>query len=144
MNRRLICGAVVATAIVAAGCQNSGQVLHDIWYKPIYTIPNTIVVAIRGIDPQQQAVLQQNSPETVKKLQNNDGVVQQQVAPQTQNLMPLTVDDIEALAVAGVKDDVVISEIQTSNTKFSQKDIGVLQQAGIHSAVLDYIKSSAS
>jgi len=95
---------MVAVAIFAQGCQNFGQTMHDVWYKPIGTIPGTISGAIRNqITPQQQATLQQNSPGTLEKIQHNDNVAAQQAAPsqqgsaQTQDLAPLTVDEIKAL-----------------------------------------------
>jgi hypothetical protein len=55
----------------------------------------------------------------------------------------LTVEDVEALANAGVKDDVVIAEIKRSNSRFTQQDIAALQQAGVSPTVLDYIKANS-
>jgi hypothetical protein len=59
-------------------------------------------------------------------------------------MQQLTAEDVKALAGAGVKDDVVIDEIKKSNSKFSQQDIAALQQAGVSSAVVDFIKTNAS
>jgi hypothetical protein len=62
-------------------------------------------------------------------------------APQMQ---PITVDDIKALASAGVKDSVVTAEIQRSNSKFSQQDITELQQAHVSQPVIEYIQKNAA
>jgi Glycine zipper len=61
-------------------------------------------------------------------------------ADSAQQMQPLTVEDVKALAAAGVKDDVITAEIQKSNSKFSQHDISDLQQAGVSSTVIDAIK----
>ena len=64
-------------------------------------------------------------------------------APQMQ---PFTVDDIEALTAAGVKPDAINKEIDISQSKFSQSDIAVAQQANppIDSAVIAYMQSHPS
>ena len=59
-------------------------------------------------------------------------------------MQQFTVDDIKALTGAGVKDEVVIAEIKTSDSKFSQQDITELQQASVSSKVIDFIKTNAS
>jgi hypothetical protein len=120
---------------------------------------------IGHLNEEQKAQLQQQSPQTLEKIQHNDDVAQQQGAtsPTTSTLQeptspasstgpqatssqmqPLTVDDIKALASAGVKDDVVTAEIQISNSKFSQHDITELQQAGVSSGVIQYIQANAT
>lgn len=115
---------------------------------------------IGHLNEQQRVKLQQQSPQTWNKLQNNDAVYASPppatpppatsqppatapavTSPQMQQL---TVDDIKALAAAGVKDDVVTTEIQRSNSRFGQQDITELQQAGVSSKVIDFIKTNAS
>ena len=109
------------------------------------------------IGQKEQANLQQNSPQTLAKIQHNDQVVQQQTTssqtsstsasqspPPAQNVTPLTVDDVKALAGAGVKDDAIIAEIKTSNSKFSQQDITELQQANVSPSVIEYIQDKAA
>ena len=63
--------------------------------------------------------------------------------PSAQGVTPLSVDDIKALASAGVKKDVIIAEIQKSKAAFTQQDILQLQQATppVDPAVIDYIKT---
>ena len=70
----------------------------------------------------------------------------QSAAAPAQNLAytPLTVADIKALVGAGVKDEVVITEIKTSNSKFTPQDIAELQQAGVSAKVIDFIKTGSS
>ena len=65
-------------------------------------------------------------------------------APASGQMQALTTEDIKALASAGVKDDVIITEIKTSGSKFSSDDVAQLQQAGVSSTVLDFIRSNAS
>jgi hypothetical protein len=59
-------------------------------------------------------------------------------------MQALTSEDIQALAGAGVKDDVIITEIKTSNSRFSPQDVTHLQEAGVSPAVIDFIKNNAS
>ena len=120
----------------------------------------------------QKTQVQQQSPQTWNKLQNNDAAYAASPTPSSPpsapsatssassetvsttssatpeatspQMQPLTVDDIKALASAGVRDDVVTSEIQRSNSKFSQQDITALQQAGVSSGVIDFIKTNAA
>jgi hypothetical protein len=47
------------------------------------------------------------------------------------------------LTSAGVKDEVIISEIKASGSKFNSNDVAQLQQAGVSSAVLDFIRSNS-
>ena len=61
-------------------------------------------------------------------------------------MQPFTVDDIQALAAAGVKDDAIEKEIEISQSKFTPADIEAAQQASppIHPAVIAYMQSHAS
>jgi hypothetical protein len=67
-------------------------------------------------------------------------------AAPAQNLTytPLTVDDIKALAAAGVKSDAINHEIEISQTKFTAQDIAAAQQANLDSAVIECMKSHSS
>jgi hypothetical protein len=60
-----------------------------------------------------------------------------------QGVTPLSVEDIKALASAGVKKDVIIAEIQKSKAIFTPQDVSQLQQANppVDPAVIDYIKT---
>jgi hypothetical protein len=94
----------------------------------------SVTGAIIGhINEEQRAKLQQQSPQTLQTIQHNDDAVaaakKDPAQPAPQNLTPLSVDDIKALASAGVKPDVIIAEIGTSKTVYSQTDIDAAQQA---------------
>lgn len=108
------------------------------------------------INAQQRAQLQQQSPQTWQTIQHNDTVVQQQQqaaqAPAqgqsqpAEGVTPLSVDDIKALASAGVKTDAIKKEIEVSHSKFSAQDIATAQQANppIAPEVIEYMKSNPS
>jgi hypothetical protein len=57
---------------------------------------------------------------------------------------PLTVDDIKALAAAGVRPDAINKEIDISQSKFSQSDIAAAQQANVNSEVIAHMQSHPS
>jgi hypothetical protein len=67
-------------------------------------------------------------------------------APSSQNLAytPITVDDLKALAAAGVKPDAIKHQIEISQTKFTAQDIAAAQQANLDSAVIECMKSHSS
>ena len=109
------------------------------------------------IDHEQRQRLRQQSPQTLETIQHNDNVARQQSAQpqpqpaqpqpaQTQNLTltPLTVDDIKALANAGVKKEVITQEIVTSQSKYSSQDIAAAQQANVDPDVINCMKSHSS
>jgi len=107
------------------------------------------------IDQQQQQHLQQQAPQTWNTIQHNDQVLQQQSSqsqtqsastpPQTtENLTPITVDDIKALTGAGVKKEAIAKEIDMSQSKYSQQDIEAAQQANVDPVVIECMKSHLS
>jgi hypothetical protein len=60
-----------------------------------------------------------------------------------QNVVPLTLEDIKALAAAGVKPDVIIKEIENSKAFFGPQDIAAAEQTSppMAASVLDFMKS---
>lgn len=58
----------------------------------------------------------------------------------------LTVDQIKELSSAGVKADTIISQIKTTNSRFSTRDIALAQQSSppIDPAVIAYMKNPAN
>ncbi len=62
---------------------------------------------------------------------------------QNSALIPLSLDDVKALASAGVKPDVIIKEIENSKAVYSQQDIASAQQATppIDPSVIDCMKN---
>ncbi len=109
----------------------------------------SVTGAIIGhINEEQRAKLRQQSPQTLQTIQHNDDAVaaakQDPARPAPQNFTPLTVDDLKALAAAGVKSDVIIAEIGTSKTVYTQTDIDAAQQANptLDPAVIDCMKKT--
>ncbi len=124
------------------------------------------------IDHEQQQRLQQNSPETLKTIEHNDTVYHQQAqaqapqaqapqaqppqaqppqaqppqaqAPQAQTFIPLTVEDIKALAAAGVKKEAITREIEISQSKYSPQDLAEAQKASVDAAVIECMKNHPS
>ncbi len=60
-----------------------------------------------------------------------------------QNVVPLTLEDIKALATAGVKPDVIIKEIENSKAVFGPQDIAAAEQTNppMAASILDFMKS---
>ena len=109
----------------------------------------TVTGAIIGhINEEQRAKLQQQSPQTLQTIQHNDDAVaaakKDPAQPAPQDLKPLTVDDIKALTAAGVKSDVIIAEIGTSKTVYTQQDIDTAQQASpaVDPTIIDCMKKT--
>ena len=115
------------------------------------------------IDQENQQRLQQQSPQTWNKLQNNDAVYASSPPPSTPpaatapppttspaapapQMQQFTVDDIKALTAAGVKPDAITKEIDISQSKFSPQDIAAAQQANppVAPEVIEYMKSHPS
>jgi len=65
-------------------------------------------------------------------------------ATTTPQMQPLTVDDIKALAAAGVRSDAINKEIDISQSKFSQSDIAAAQLANVNSEVIAHMQSHPS
>lgn len=124
------------------------------------------------IDAQQQAVLQEEYPQTWSTIQYNDQVTQQQQQYQPQPAYapppppdteppattttappagsgaaptPLTVNDIKALTAAGVKPDVIKQEIQESGASYSAADVTAVQSANppVDPSVIAYMQNPA-
>jgi hypothetical protein len=105
------------------------------------------------IDQEQQQRLQQQSPQTWQTIQHNDEVVQQQQqaaqsqpageaqAPPAGSVTPLTVEDVKALASAGVKPEVIKQEIEVSKSTFSPQDIAAAQQADVDPDVIECMRN---
>jgi hypothetical protein len=60
-----------------------------------------------------------------------------------QNVVPLTLEDVKALAAAGVKPDVIIKEIENSKAVFGPQDIAAAEQTSppMAASVLEFMKS---
>lgn len=69
-----------------------------------------------------------------------------QLPTASQGLIPLSADDVTAMNAAGVKPDVIVKEIESSKSVFSQQDIAKIQQASppVDSTVIDCMKSHSS
>jgi hypothetical protein len=126
------------------------------------------------IDREQRQRLQQQSPQTWEKIQNNDPVYASSPpastpptatapapsappaatappasTPPTITASPIqqiTVDDIKALTVAGVNTNAITHEIDISHSKYSPQDITTAQQANppIDPTVIAYMQNHPS
>lgn len=79
-----------------------------------------------SMDQEQDARLRAEAPQTYVKVDQGQ---------------PLQVTDVKALAKAGVSDDVIISQIQTSHTVYhlSATDIIDLRNSGVSDKVVNYM-----
>ena len=109
------------------------------------------------LNEQQRAYLQEHSPETLETIQHNNSIAQQPPTASAQpsspqppatasaqdTPTPLTVDDIKALAAAGVKPDAIIQEIKQSNATYTPAQIEAAQQANppVDSSVIAYMQN---
>lgn len=100
------------------------------------------------MDEAQRQWLKEHAPQTLETIDHNDAVAEAAAKGTPQAALapkePLTVAQIKDVTVAGVKNDVVIDEIQKSGTKYSPQDIAELQQAGVSSDVINFIKTQAA
>jgi hypothetical protein len=124
---------------------------------------------IGHINEEQQAKLQQESPETLEKIKHNDQVAAANnpppaeqnpttpttpggspapasPAPAEEAPQPLSVDDVKAMSSAGIKPDVIVAEIGTSKSNFKASDITAAQAATppVDPSVIDCMKKSAA
>ena len=79
-----------------------------------------------GIDQAQEEQLRAQAPQTLNRLEQSQ---------------PLTVEDIKALAKAGVSDDLVISQIRNSRTVYhlNTSEIIGLKNVGVSDRVIDFM-----
>ena len=155
----LIGGALGALAGAASGGRHAGE------HALIGAMAGVIAGGLVGhmIDQEQRQRLQQQSPQTWNKLQNNDAIYSNSPPPSrppaataptppappaatAPQMQQFTVDDIKALTAAGVKPDAITKEIDISQSKFSPQDIAAAQQANppVDPEVIEYMKSHAS
>ena len=145
-NINLIIGVAIVSLVLVltTGCElvtlNNQPI--DQWFKGV----------MAQLNAHQKAQLEQQSPQTLEKLKNNDAVPaapQQSSTPSpvtSPQMQPLNVDDIKALAAAGLKDEVINDEIQKSNSRFSPQDIAAAQQANppVGQNVIECMKQNPS
>ena len=79
-----------------------------------------------GLDQEQEARLRAQSPQTMQRVEQGQ---------------PLTEQDVEALAQAGISDDLIISQIRNSRTVYhlTTADIIALKNSGVSERVIDYM-----
>jgi len=79
-----------------------------------------------GMDQAQEAQLRAQAPQTMERVDEGQ---------------PLTVADVEALARAGIGDDLIISQIRNSRTVYylTTSDIIALKNAGVSERVIDFM-----
>ncbi len=153
-------GLLGAVAGALAGARNAGQ------GALIGAVAGVVAGGLVGhlIDRDQQERLKAQSPATWDTIQRNETIVSQQGAappsnpPQPQEVpsaapaaapgavTPLTLDDIKALAAAGVKKDAIKKEIDISQAKFNTQDIEAARHADppVDPDVIEYMKQRQS
>ena len=79
-----------------------------------------------GLDQEQEARLRAQAPQTMQRVEQGQ---------------PLTVPDVEALAKAGIGDDLIVSQIRNSRTVYhlTTADIIALKNNGVSERVIDYM-----
>jgi uncharacterized protein YcfJ len=79
-----------------------------------------------SLDEQDRQTMQQQSPQTLQRIDHGQ---------------PLTTEDIKAMSKAGINDDVIISQIQSTGTVFqlSTDQIIDLKNSGVSQKVIDYM-----
>ena len=70
--------------------------------------------------------MQQQSPKTLRKIDNGE---------------PLSVEDVKAMSQAGIDDNVIMSQIQSTHSVFylTSQDIINLKNIGVSQRVIDYM-----
>ena len=84
-----------------------------------------------GMDQAQEAQLRQSAPQTLQRVEQGQ---------------PLTVADVEALAQAGISDDLIISQIRNSRTVYhlTTADIIALKNKEVSDRVIDFMINTPS
>jgi outer membrane lipoprotein SlyB len=84
-----------------------------------------------GMDQEQEARLRTQAPQTLQRVEQEQ---------------PLTVGDVQALAKAGISDDLIISQIRNSRTVYhlTTADIIALKNAGVSERVIDFMINTPS
>jgi hypothetical protein len=79
-----------------------------------------------GMDQAEQERLRAQSPQTYQRIQQSQ---------------PLSLADVKSLVAAGIKDDLIISQIRSSHTVFhlASADIIGLKRAGVSDRVVDFM-----
>jgi outer membrane lipoprotein SlyB len=77
-----------------------------------------------ALDAQDRQIMQQQSPNTLRRIDNGQ---------------PLSIQDIKDMSRAGIKDDVIISQIRATNSVYhlSSADIISLKEAGVSQRVIN-------
>jgi hypothetical protein len=84
-----------------------------------------------ALDAQDRENLQQNSPQTLQKIDNGQ---------------QLSIYDVEAMAKNGLSDDVIIGQIQNTKSVFhlTSDQIIQLKQSGVSEKVIEYMMHTSN
>jgi len=126
-------GAIIGTGVGAA----SGAVIAGGHSAPEGALIGGVVGAIGGglignaLDQQERARLQAQAPVTYARIDQGQ---------------PLGLEDVKAMARAGISDNVIISQMRATGTAYhlSAGDIIDLHNAGVSETVINYMVNSAS
>jgi hypothetical protein len=125
-------------AIIGAGVgAGSGAVIAGGHNAPEGALIGGVVGAIGGglignaLDQQERARLQAQAPVTYARIDQGQ---------------PLGIPDVEAMARAGISDNVIISQMRATGTAYhlSASDIIALHDAGVSETLINYMVNSAS
>ena len=145
-----------ATLLFLTGCETPlGQMAGNLVQVNGQPLGQVVQSVMTQIDAQQQAKLQQESPQTLQtrfsttnRWRNNPqrsaaAKAGKPAAPE-EAAVPLKVEDIKAMTAAGIKADAIIDAIKQSKTAYSPTDIATAQQAtpAIDKDVIDFMKNS--
>ena len=85
-----------------------------------------MVISQAALDSPDRTSLEKQSPRTLKKIDNGE---------------PLSTDDIKKMTRAGISDDVIIRQIEATNSTFylSSADIVDMKKAGVSQRVISYM-----
>jgi len=84
-----------------------------------------------GMDQTQEEQLRASAPQTLQRVEQGQ---------------PLTVADVQSLALAGISDDLIISQIRNSHTVYhlTTSDIITLKNSGVSERVIDFMINTPS
>jgi len=79
-----------------------------------------------SLDQQDREIMEQRSPQTLNRIDNNE---------------PLTIYDVEQMSQNGLNDEVIINQIKATHSTFylNHRQIRKLEQSGVSQRVIDYM-----
>lgn len=123
-------GALIGTGVgVAGGALIAGTPQGAIIGGAIGAVGGTLIG--HALDEQDRKSMQKQSPQTLKRIDNGE---------------PLSIDDVKEMTKAGIHDDVIISQIESTQSVYhlTPEEIIDLKQAGVSERVIDFMVQTGS